>query len=165
MHPSPRELLHLLAQARSEELGSARQLELLGTLRQRCPAFVPALLLESRAELWSKEDAGSTEAAFAEIERMLREAVEVSHRTPEALMELARFESVVRGSPTAAEALYREASTRALAGLEEAWAGLIESLGEQDKTDEARQVADRARQLFPDSKPITEAIQFARLGD
>ena len=164
MHPSPHDLRHLLSEARSQELGSPRQLQLLGTLRHLCPAFVPALLLESRAELWSQEDAGPTEEAFAQIERMLHEAAEVSHRTPEALMELARFESVVRDSPSSAEQLYREASQRALASLETAWAGLIEALGEQEKTDEARRIADQARQLFPDSKPLTEARQFARLG-
>lgn len=163
MHPSPRELLDLLSQARSQELGSAQQLQLLGELRRLCPAFFPALLLASRAELWSREDAGPTEEAFAQVERMLQDAAEVSHQTPEAVLERARFESVVRGSPASAERLYREAATRALASLEEAWAGLIEALGEQEKTDDARRIADQARQLFPDSKAIAEARQFAKL--
>jgi hypothetical protein len=134
-------------------------------LRSHCPAFVPALLLESRAELWSQQDTGPAEAAFDQVERMLQDAVEASGRAPGALTEQARFQSVVRGSPAAAEALYREASTRALEALEEAWAGLIEALGEQDKTEEAARLSERARQLFPHSQPLAEARRFAKLGE
>ncbi|WNG22639.1 hypothetical protein F0U62_00350 [Cystobacter fuscus] len=164
MHSSPRELQQLLAEARNLELGSPRQLQLLETLRARCPTFVPALLLESRAQLWGPDDAERTEAVFEQVERMLHDAVEASGRSPESLMGLARFMSVVRASPEAAEALYREASTRALELLEESWSGLIEALGEQEKTEEATLISERARQMFPGSKQLTEARAFAKVG-
>ncbi|ATB29928.1 hypothetical protein [Melittangium boletus] len=164
MHSSPRELQQLLSEARSLELGSARQLQLLEEIRTRCPAFVPALLLASRAELWSQDDSGQTDAVFNQVERMLHDAVDASGRSPEALMGLARFMSVVRASPEAAEALYREASNRTLELLEESWSGLIEALGEQEKTDEATRIAGRARQLFPESKQLADAHSFAKLG-
>lgn len=163
MHPSPRELQQMLSEARSQELGSPRQLQLLESLRTNCPAFVPALLISSRAELWGEERAGPPEAFFNEIERMLHDAVEASGREPSALIGLARFMSVVRDSPQAAEALYREASTRALEVLEESWAGLIETLGEQEKLEEAARTAEMARGVFPQSRQISEACEFAQL--
>ncbi|WP_309897632.1 hypothetical protein [Archangium sp.] len=153
----------LLSEARSLELGSPRQLQLLESLRTHCPAFVPALLISSRAELWDEEDAGPPAAFFDQIEKMLRDAVEVSGREPAALIGLARFLNVVRDSPQAAEALYREASTKALELLEESWAGLIETLGEQEKMEEAARTAKSARGLFPQSRQISEACQFAQL--
>ena len=163
MHPSPRELQLLLSEARSLKLGSPRQLELLKSLRTHCPAFVPALLMSSRAELWGEESAGPPEPFFDEVEKMLRDAVEVSGREPAALIALARFLNVVRDSPQAAEVLYREASTRALEVLEESWAGLIETLGEQEKKEEATRTAESARAVFPQSRQISEACQFAQL--
>jgi hypothetical protein len=163
MHPSPRELHQLLSEARNLELGSPQQLQLLQRIRTHCPAFVPALLISSRAELWNKDDSGPPEAYFGEIERMLHAAVESSGREPTALIGLARFMSVVRDSPQAAEALYREASMKALELLEESWAGLIEALGEQEKMDEAARTAESARALFPQSKQISEACEFAQL--
>lgn len=163
MHPSPRELQQMFSEARSLELGSPQQLQLLESLRTHCPAFVPALLISSRAELWGEEDTRPPETFFDEVERMLHDAVEASGREPAALIGLARFMNVVRNSPQAAEALYREASTRALAVLEESWAGLIETLGEQQKTDEATRTAESARVVFPQSKQISEACEFAQL--
>ncbi|HYO54660.1 hypothetical protein [Archangium sp.] len=163
MHPSPRELQQILSEARNLELGSPQQLQLLESIRTHCPAFVPALLISSRAELWGKEDAGPPAAFFDKIERMLNDAVDASGREPAALIGLARFMSVVRDSPQAAEALYREASTRALGMLEEAWAGLIEALGEQEKMDEAARIAQAAREVFPESKQLSEACAFAQL--
>ncbi|WPB77195.1 hypothetical protein KYC5002_50480 [Archangium violaceum] len=163
MHPSPHELQQWLSEARSLELGSPQQLQLLQRIRTHCPAFVPALLISGRAELWGKEDAGPPEAFFDEVERMLHDAVEASGRDPSALIGLARFVSVVRDSPQDAENLYREASTRVLEMLEESWAGLIEALGEQEKKDEATRIAQSALELFPQSKQISEACEFAQL--
>jgi|SRR6218665_518022 len=164
MHSSPRELQQMLSEARSLELGSSQQRQLLEQLRARCPAFFPALLLAGRAELWSQDDSEQTDAIFDQVERMLQDAVDASGRSPEALLGLARFMSVVRASPEAAETLYREASTRTLELLEESWSGLIEALGEQDKTDEATRLAERARDIFPDSQQLAEARSFAKLG-
>jgi hypothetical protein len=153
----------MLSEAMGLKLGSPRQLQLLKSLRTHCPAFVPALLISGRAELLSEEDAGPPDAFFDEIERMLHDAVEASGRTPATLIGLARFMSVMRDSPQAAETLYREASTRALEVLEEAWAGLIASLGEQEKMDEAARIAETARGVFPQSKQLSEACNFAQL--
>jgi len=165
MHPSPRELQQMLSEARSLELGSPRQLQLLESLRTHCPAFVPALLISSRAELWGEEGTGPPEAFFDQVEKMLHEAVDASGRAPAALIGLARFMNVVRDSPQAAEVLYREASTRALELLEESWAGLIETLGEQEKKEEASRTAESARVIFPQSKQISEACEFAQLDE
>jgi hypothetical protein len=144
-HPSPHELQQWLAEARRLELGSPQQVKLLGELRRHCPTFVPALLLASRAELWNPDDTIAAQTAFDEVERMLQVAVDVSERAPGALSEQARFHSVVRDSPATAEALYREASQRALQALEESWAGLIEALGEQDKIRESASRTPRTR--------------------
>jgi thioredoxin-like negative regulator of GroEL len=163
MHPSPRELQQLLHEARSLKLGSPAQLQMLKSIRMHCPAFVPALLISSRAELWGEEDDRLPETFFNEVEQMLHEAVDASGRAPAALIGLARFMNVVRDSPHAAEALFREASTKALEMLEESWAGLIETLGEQEKMEEAARTAKSAREFFPQSRQISEACQFAQL--
>ncbi|AGC42020.1 hypothetical protein MYSTI_00670 [Myxococcus stipitatus DSM 14675] len=165
MHPSPHELMELLSEARRLEWGCDEQLRLLERLRTHCPAHVPGLLLSSRALLWAKEDVPDPTAFFAEVEQILVSALESSDRSPETLLGMARFESVVRDSPGAAEALYREAASRASSLLEEAWAGLIESLGEQEKTDEAARLSQHASRLFPESTALAEARRFARLKD
>jgi thioredoxin-like negative regulator of GroEL len=153
----------MLSEARSLKLGSPEQLQLLKSIRMHCPAFVPALLISSRAELWGEEDARPPETFFDEVERMLHDAVDASGRAPTALIGLARCMNVVRDSPQAAEVLYREASTRALEVLEESWAGLIETLGEQEKLEEAARTAEMARGVFPQSRQISEACEFAQL--
>ncbi|MCP3100967.1 hypothetical protein LZ198_19010 [Myxococcus sp. K15C18031901] len=165
MHPSPIELQRLLSSALSMERGSAEQLQHLERLRTLCPSFVPGLLLSSRAMLWGKEDVARPDAFFDEVERVLHHALEASNRSPEALVGMARFQSVVRDAPGEAESLYREAATKALAVLEESWAGLIESLAEQEKTEGAATTAARARQVFPDSEILSEARRFAGLRD
>ncbi|QSQ11321.1 hypothetical protein [Myxococcus landrumensis] len=165
MHPSPHELLELLSEARRLEWGSDAQLRLLERLRTHCPAHVPGLLLSSRALLWAKEDLVDPTAFFAEVEQLLVAAIESADRSPEALIGLARFKSVVRDSPRDAEPLYQEAASRALSLLEEAWAGLIESLAEQEKTDEAARLSQHASRLFPASTALAEARRFARLKD
>ncbi|MFY1826627.1 hypothetical protein ACN47A_11985 [Myxococcus fulvus] len=164
MHPSPYDLLQLLTEAKRLDWGSPEQLRLLERLRTSCPAHAPGLLLSSRALLWGKpEPTEDPESFFASVEQLLNEALESSDRSPEALIGMARFQSVVRDSPQQAEVLYQEASTRALSALEESWAGLIESLAEQGKTEEAARLATRARALFPDSTAIAEAHGFGGL--
>lgn len=163
MHGTSRELQQMLSEAQSFELGDPRQLQLLEELRARCPAFVPGLLLWSRAVLWAREDVEHPAPFFDEVERILCEALDASGRQPAALMGMARFMSVVRDSPQAAEALYREAAEKSLQLLEESWAGLIEALGEQDKKDDAQRTAELASRTFPQSEPLSEARRFAGL--
>ncbi|MCE9669163.1 hypothetical protein LY474_15225 [Myxococcus stipitatus] len=165
MHPSPVELQRLLSSALSLERGSPEQLQHLERLRGHCPSFVPGLLLSSRAMLWGKEDVPQPDVFFDEVERILHHALDASNRSPEALIGMARFQSVVRDAPAQAEALYREAATKALSLLEESWAGLIEAQGEQEKTAEAVDTATRASQVFPASESISEARRFAGLPD
>lgn len=165
MHLSPHQLQQLLSDARNEEWGSPRQLQLLAELRACCPAFVPGLLLSSRAMLSGKEEVTDPAAFFDEVEQVLLHALDASARDPGAVIGMARFMSVVRDSPQAAEPLYREAATKALALLEEAWAGLIESLGEQEKAEEAARTAELAGKVFPESEQLAEARRFARLND
>lgn len=163
MHASPSELQQMLSEAKGLELGSPAQLRALEALRVGCPAFVPGLLTLSRAILWGKEDLGAPAPFFDEVERILRDAAHASGREPAALVGLARFASVIRDSPQAAESLYREAIARSLEILEEAWAGLIEALGEQEKTEEAARTADLAGKVFPRSAQLAEARRFAKI--
>ena len=163
MHPSPSELQQMLSEAKGLELGSPAQLQVLEAIKVGCPAFVPGLLTLSRAMLWGKEDVGAPAPFFDEVERILHAAVHASGREPAALVGLARFASVVRDSPQAAESLYREAIARSLELLEEAWAGLIEALGEQEKTEEATRTAELAGEVFPQSKQLSEARRFAKI--
>jgi hypothetical protein len=115
--------------------------------------------------LWGKEDVEDAPAFFDEVEQVLRHALDASGREPGALLGIARFMSTVRDSPQAAEPLYREAVSRALEVLEEAWAGLIETLGELEKTDDAARTAEAASKVFPRSEQLAEARKFARLAD
>lgn len=165
MHPSPDELLEMLSEAKRLEWGSAEQLKQLEQLRVCCPAYVPGLLLSSRALLWGKDDLADPASFFTEVEHLLLRALDASDRTPEALNGMARFQSVVRDAPEQAEALYREAAMKAMSALEEAWAGLIEALGEQGKTEDAARTATLASKLFPGSHPLAEARGFAGLKD
>lgn len=165
MHLSPHTLQQMLSEARNQEWGSPRQLELLAELRACCPAFVPGLLISSRAMLSGKEDVTDPAAFFDEVEQVLSHALDASGREPGAVIGMARFMSVVRDSPQAAEPLYREAVAKALESLEEAWAGLIETLGEQEKTEEAARTAELANRVFPQSEQISEARRFAKISD
>jgi hypothetical protein len=155
----------MLSDARSQEWGSPRQLQLLAELRACCPAFVPGLLIFSRAMLSGKEDVTDPAAFFDEVEQVLLHALEASGREPGAVIGMARFMSVVRDSPQAAEALYREAVAKVLEVLEVAWAGLIEALGEQERMEEAARTAALASKVFPQSEQISEARKFAKLND
>jgi hypothetical protein len=163
MHPSPHELQQMLSEARNLEWGSPEQLQLLTRLRASCPAFIPGLLISSRAMLWGKEDIKDPATFFDEVEQVLRNALDASGREPGALVGMARFMTVVRDSPQAAAPLYREAVAKALELLEESWAGLIEALGDLDKKEEATRTAEIASKVFPGSEQLSEAIKYAKV--
>jgi hypothetical protein len=112
--------------------------------------------------LLNKGAVGDSEAYFATVERTLKDAVAVSGEDASALIELAHFMDVVQDAPGDAEALFAQAAQRALHLLEEAWAGQISTLGQQEKLDAALQIAEQARKVLPDSARIKEAIEFAR---
>ncbi|REG29701.1 hypothetical protein ATI61_107397 [Archangium gephyra] len=161
MHMTPQELRRRLEETRTLQPGSAQRLQQHRELAEQCSTFVPNLLALSRALQLS--DAGTDAPAhLSESERVLRAAVEVSGEEASALIELAHFVDVVRDSPTEAEALFAEAARRASRQLEEAWAGWIGVLGEQEKLEAALELASRAQRMFPDSELITEAVEFAK---
>ncbi len=112
--------------------------------------------------LLNKQAADDSQAYFSEIERRLHDAVDVSGEDASALIELAHFTDVIRDAPSEAEPLFAQAAQRALNLLEEAWAGQISALGQQDKLDAALEVAALAGKLLPDSVRIREAVEFAR---
>ncbi|HEX8699856.1 MAG TPA: hypothetical protein VF815_13520 [Myxococcaceae bacterium] len=165
MHKTPRELQRLLDAVRNDPSappGSPKRDKELRKLATLCPAFLPNLLTLSRSMLLSREKVGNSAAYFSKVERTLKDAVTVSGEDASALIELAHFKDVIRDAPGDAEVLFAQAAQRALHLLEEAWAGQISTLGQQEKLDAALQLAERARKVLPDSARIAEAVEFAR---
>ncbi len=162
MHMTPHELRQRLEAARSAQPGSAKRIQAHRELAEQCPTFVPNLLALNRSLQLDGQEETDTQALFSESERALRDAVEVSGEDASALIELAHFLDVVRDSPTEAEALFAEAARRASSLLEEAWAGWIGVLGEQEKLDAALDLANQAQRVFPNSTSIAEAVEFAK---
>lgn len=161
MHMTSRELRQRLEAAKDAQPGSAQRIQAHRELAEQCPAFIPNLLSLSRS-LQLDPEGTHAQAHFAESERVLRDAVEVSGEEASALIELAHFLDTVRDAPGEAQPLFEEAARRASKMLEEAWAGLIWVLGEQEKLDAALELASRAQRVFPDSELISEAVGFAR---
>ena len=161
-HPTPQDLRRKWKAANAEPVEGSRRLDAYRELAEGCPAFVPNLLALSRTMLLGREGAPEPEARVAEAERALRTAVDVSAGAPEPLIELGRFLATVRNAPVDAEGAFSSAASAALALLEEAWAGWIHALGEQDKVDAALEVADQARRILPDSAAIHRAVESAQ---
>ncbi|MBZ4421899.1 hypothetical protein [Myxococcus sp. RHSTA-1-4] len=161
-HPSPQELRRKWKAANAEPVEDSRRLDAYREVAEACPAFVPNLLAMSRTVLLGREAVAEPEARLAEAERALRTAVDVSAGAPEPLIELGRFLATVRHAPVEAEGAFSSAASAALSLLEEAWAGWIHALGEQDKLDAALEVADQARRILPDSAAISRAVEAAQ---
>jgi tetratricopeptide (TPR) repeat protein len=98
---------------------------------------------------------------FTEAEAVLRQAVAVSDRSAPTLVELAYFLNVIRDAPQQMEPLLEEALGKSLHVLEDAWAGLINVLVEQEKYQRALEVSEKARRVFPDSLRIAMAVESA----
>ncbi len=159
---SPEELLAKLKAA--QEAGGAKpgapeQLQLYRELAAAAPAFVPNLLELGRSLQLAEPTARGD--AFTEAEAVLRQAVAVSHRSAPTLVELAYFLNVIRGAPEQMEPLLEEAIDKSLRLLEDAWAGLINVLVEQEKYQRAFEESERARRMFPDSMRISMAAESA----
>ncbi len=161
-HPSPQELRRKWKAANAEPAGSPQRLAAYRELAESCPAFVPNLLALGRTAVLNGEADPEQESRLAEAERALRGAVDVSAGAPEPLIELGRFLGSVRNTPEEAEGAFSSAASAALALLEEAWAGWIHALGQQNKFDAAQEVADQARRILPDSVSISRAMEFAQ---
>jgi hypothetical protein len=156
-HPSPQELRRKWKAANAEPVEGARRLDAYRALAEGCPAFVPNLLALSRTCLLERDAAHLDEA-----ERALRTAADVSAGAPEPLIELGRFLATARSAPEDAEAAFASAASAALSLLEEAWAGWIHALGQQDKLDAAMEVAEQAKRIVPDSAAIARAVEEAQ---
>jgi tetratricopeptide (TPR) repeat protein len=159
---SPEEMVRRLQAAREAEggkPGSAERVRLHRELAAEAPAFVPNLLELGRGLLLAEEAVG--EDTFTEAEAVLRQAVEVSGRSAPTLVELAYFLNVFRDAPQQMEPLLEEAIDKTLHLMEDAWAGLINVLVEQEKYQRALEVSEKARRVFPDSVRISLAVEFA----
>ena len=161
-HPSPQELRRKWKAANAEPVEGERRLDAYREVAEACPAFVPNLLALGRTCLLHREQAAEPEARLDEAERALRTAADVSAGAPEPLIELGRFLATARNAPEHAEAAFASAASAALSLLEDAWAGWIHALGQQDKLDAAMEVADQARRILPDSAAIGRAVEEAQ---
>ncbi len=160
---SPEALLARLKAAREAgggKPGALERLRLHRELAAEAPAFVPNLLELGRGLQLAEEEAG--EDTFTEAEAVLRQAVAVSERSAPALVELAYFLNVIRDAPQEMEPLLEEAIGKALRLLEDAWAGLINVLVEQEKYQRALEVSEQARRVFPGAVAIVTAADSAR---
>ncbi|MFP2925832.1 hypothetical protein ACLESO_11555 [Pyxidicoccus sp. 3LG] len=161
-HWSPEELRKKWKAANAEPVEDSLRLDAQRDLAERCPAFVPNQLALSRTLLLDLEKSDAPDARLAEAEYALQTAVDVSAGAPEPLIELGRFLGTVRKSPAEAEGAFASAASAALSLLEDAWAGWIQALGEQDKLDAALEVAEQAKRILPDSAAINRAVEGAQ---
>jgi hypothetical protein len=164
-HLNPEELMARLQKAREagkEHRGSPLQLQLLRELAEDCPAFAPSLLQLARALLVGDEPAPEADDAFAEIQRLLEQAVQVSDRSAPALVELAYFHDSIHNDFTTARPLYEEGAAKALASLEDAWTGLLTSFILERQLPEALALARQAERIFPESARLMPRVHEAR---
>jgi len=164
-HLSPEELMAKLQAAREAgklQRGSPPQIQLLRELVEACPAFAPSLLDLSRSLLLGDEPAAEDDQAFAEIQHLLEQAVQVSDRSAPALVELAYFHDSIHNDFKTARPLYEEGAAKALASLEDAWAGLLSSFILERQIPEALALARQAGRVFPESARLMPRVHEAR---
>jgi hypothetical protein len=168
-HPSLEEMIAKMRAAReagSVNEASPEQLRQLRELARECPAFTPNLLELARLLRLTDEPEVDTEEAFAEIQRLLEQAVLASGRSAPALLELAHFIDVFRDAPKLAEQLFEESVASALSALENSWAGLIDFwVMEREKhtLEKALKLGELAERVFPESPRILDVVADARL--
>jgi hypothetical protein len=164
-HLSLEELMERLRAARNagvSQRGNLPQVKLHRELAEACPAFVPNLLHLARSLLLSEESGLADEDPFAEIQRLLEQAVQASDRSAPALVELAYFHDSIHNDFAKARGLYEEGAAKSLETLEDAWAGLLTSLILEKKLQEALTLAGQAEKVFPSSGRIMGAVHDAR---
>ncbi|HYO52787.1 hypothetical protein [Archangium sp.] len=171
-HPGIEELVARFQSARqSGDIArpSEEQIRLHRELVEACPAFTQnvlflAWLLQRR--LWTAEDDGQgPEQAFAEVQRLLEQAVQGSYRSAPALVELGFFLDTYRNSSHEAAKLYEEAAANALETLKDAWWGLIRYWNAErtkETLEKALRLGELAETLFPDSSEIIEEMATTR---
>ncbi|MFT3838629.1 MAG: hypothetical protein QM723_16745 [Myxococcaceae bacterium] len=122
------------------------------------PTFVPGLLEMARLSvLLPPGRVPGHRPGLRERARLLRDAVEASERAAGTVVELAYNVHRLDDDTVKAQPLFEEAAREAERLLVDAWAGLIESLCEQEKFAEARALVARARTVFPASIAIEQA--------
>jgi tetratricopeptide (TPR) repeat protein len=151
--------LHRRASRMKKPGQAPESLELLDEALEKCPAYVPALLLAGR-RLQTSESAGPSEAraGLRKARRYLQQAVLASDRSAASMVELGYFLHVVEGSTESAERYLRAGVEKALNVLEDGWSGLIEVLYARGRLHEAAELGKRAQQLFPGSVRIATAL-------
>jgi hypothetical protein len=166
MHPSVEELAERLREARRAGApGDPERLRLHRELAATCPTFTPNLLELARQLQLAEEPGRETEAAFAEAQRLLEQAVVGSERSAPAVVELGYFLDTVRDAPGEATKLYEEGAAKALGTLEDAWAGLLRAWVHErtkESLEKALRLGEQAEKLFPDSGRIQGLVHDAR---
>lgn len=167
-HPTLGEMIARMRVARaagSVNEASPEQLQQLRELARECPAFTPNLLELARLLRLTDESEVGTEESLAELQRLLEQAVLASGRSAPTLLELAHFTDVFLDSPEQAEQLFEESVSSALHALENSWAGLIDFWvmeRRRDTLEKALKLGELAKQLFPESPRILNAVEDAQ---
>ncbi|MCY1079894.1 hypothetical protein [Archangium lansingense] len=171
-HPGLEELVAKFQAARQSgdvAKPSEEQLRLHRELVEACPAFTQntlflAWLLQRR--LWTAQDDGQDpEPAFAEVQRLLNQAVQGSYRSAPALVELGFFLDTYRDSSHEAAKLYEEAAAKASGTLKDAWWGLIRYWNAErtkETLEKALRLGELAEKMFPDSHELIEELMTTR---
>ncbi|HEX8435448.1 hypothetical protein [Archangium sp.] len=166
LHPSVEELVARLQEARKAgKPGDPERLRLHRELAADSPTFVPNLLELGRQLQLADEPGQDAEATFAEVRRVLEQAVVGSERSGPAVVELGYFLDTLRNDSHAATKLYEEGAAKALETLEDAWAGLLRSWVHErtkESLEKALRLSELAETLFPDSGRIQGVVQDAR---
>lgn len=168
LHPTVEELLEKLRGAREGRGAASTRLEQVRRYREllaQCPTFTPALLELGRLLQLTDEPGVEAEEAFAEIQRLLEQAVAVSGREATPVVELGYFLDTIRNSSEKATPLYEEGAARALETLEDAWAGLLRAWAHErtkESLEKALELSGLAEKLFPDSGRILDEVARAR---
>ncbi|ATB40944.1 hypothetical protein CYFUS_006406 [Cystobacter fuscus] len=166
-HPSVEELAERLRAARRAGApGEAERLRLHRELAESCPSFTPNLLELARQLQLADEPGRDATEAFAEVRRLLEQAVVGSERSAPAVVEMGYFLDTIHHDSERATKLYEEGATRALETLEDAWAGLLRAWvleRTHESLQKALKLGELARKLLPDSGRIQGGVSDARL--
>jgi tetratricopeptide (TPR) repeat protein len=167
-HPTVEELLGGLREARQGGAAEPFRLEQVRRYRELladCPTFAPALLELGRLLQLTDEPGVDAEEAFVEIQKLLEQAVQVSAREANAVVELGYFLDTIRNDSEAATKLYEEGAAKALETLEDAWAGLLRAWvfeRTKESLEKALRLSELAEKLFPNSGRIQGEVHDAR---
>jgi hypothetical protein len=145
--------------------GTAERLRLHRELAADCPTYTPNLLELARQLQVADEPGRDGQETFAEVQRLLEQAVVGSERSGPAVVELGYFLDTIRHASEKATPLYEEGAARALETLEDAWAGLLRAWVHErtkESLEKALGLGELAEKLFPDSGRIQAVVQDAR---